>query len=98
MSRRVRALAALLGSALTWAACAAPPPPSPGAPPAAAGAPGPSLQPPPFAAGAAPSTPEASAAARAELRRAILDAAWRTVRDNHYDKTLGGVDWAAVRA
>ncbi|HVV51879.1 MAG TPA: S41 family peptidase, partial [Polyangia bacterium] len=31
-------------------------------------------------------------------RRAILDAAWRTVRDKHYDKTLGGLDWNAVRA
>lgn len=32
------------------------------------------------------------------LRREILDAAWKTVRDKHYDKTLGGIDWNAVRA
>jgi carboxyl-terminal processing protease len=32
------------------------------------------------------------------MRRQILDAAWRTVRDHHYDKTLGGLDWNAVRA
>src|SRR6185503_6960049 len=55
------------------------------------------VQPPPFAAGA-PATPESRADARTEGRRAILDAAWRTVRDKHYDKTLGGVDWNAVRA
>jgi carboxyl-terminal processing protease len=32
------------------------------------------------------------------MRLEILDAAWKTVRDKHYDKTLGGVDWNAVRA
>src|SRR4029077_2386817 len=36
--------------------------------------------------------------ARRTERRAILDAAWKLVRDKHYDKTLGGVDWNAVRA
>src|SRR5262249_35523370 len=38
------------------------------------------------------------ASARSDMRRAIFEAAWRTVRDKHYDKTLGGVDWNAVRA
>src|SRR5581483_12132859 len=37
-------------------------------------------------------------AERRALRRSILDAAWKLVRDKHYDKTLGGVDWDAVRA
>jgi carboxyl-terminal processing protease len=55
------------------------------------------VQPPPFAPGA-PATPTSAADARTTLRRAILDAAWRTVRDKHYDPTLGGVDWNAVRA
>lgn len=27
---------------------------------------------------------------------ASFDLAWQTVRDNHYDPTLGGLDWAAV--
>jgi carboxyl-terminal processing protease len=35
---------------------------------------------------------------RSQLRRAIFDAAWTTVRDKHYDKSLGGVDWNAQRA
>jgi len=37
-------------------------------------------------------------AERRALRLSILDAAWKLVRDKHYDKTLGGVDWNAVRA
>ncbi len=55
------------------------------------------VEPPPFAA-PPPATPESAADARSKLRRAILDAAWTTVRDKHYDKTLGGLDWSAVRA
>jgi carboxyl-terminal processing protease len=55
------------------------------------------IEPPPFAA-PPPATPESTADARTQLRRAILDAAWTTVRDKHYDKTLGGLDWKAVRA
>lgn len=42
--------------------------------------------------------PRDPGSARNELRRSILDAAWRIVRDKHYDKTLGGLDWNAVRA
>jgi len=82
------------------AGCAAPAPPPPAtalAPESAAPAPPHPVQPPPFA-GGAPSTPESAATARTAGRRAILDAAWRTVRDKHYDKTLGGVNWDAVRA
>ena len=100
-----RALAATLvlvlcaGLAALPAGCAAPPPP-PAATPAAAppSGPAPVVEPPPFTTAAAPATPASAADARSELRRSILDAAWRTVRDKHYDKTLGGLDWNAVRA
>jgi hypothetical protein len=84
------------GAASGCAAPAAPPPATATAPNAGAQPPH-AVQPPPFA-GGAPATPESRADARTEGRRAILDAAWRTVRDKHYDKTLGGVDWNAVRA
>src|SRR6185295_12248467 len=43
----------------------------------------------------APADPRSS---RSELRRAIFEATWTTVRDKHYDKTLHGVDWNAQRA
>jgi carboxyl-terminal processing protease len=89
-----RALAAAL---LAAAACAAPPPPPPAPVPAAA-APAPAVQPPPFTGAAAPASREATAGARDDMRRAIFKAAWETVRDKHYDKTLGGVDWNAARA
>jgi carboxyl-terminal processing protease len=36
--------------------------------------------------------------ARTANRRAIFDAAWTLVRDKHYDKKLGGVNWNAARA
>src|SRR4029077_111673 len=45
-----------------------------------------------------PATPEARDDARSKQRRSILDAAWKLVRDKHYDKTLGGLDSTAVRA
>jgi carboxyl-terminal processing protease len=80
------------------AACAAPEPPPP-VTPAAAAPPGPPVEPPPFTAAAGPPRTKESAAADQKAQRfAILDAAWTTVRDKHYDKTLGGVDWKAVRA
>jgi sarcosine oxidase subunit alpha len=93
------ALAMLLavGLGLACGGCAAPPPPPVEAPPAAAGAPEHPVEPPPFSA-AAPATRDTAATAQTELRRSIVDAAWRTVRDNHFDKTLGGLDWNAVRA
>jgi carboxyl-terminal processing protease len=82
---------------LCLSACAAPAAPPPET--AAAVAPsGPPVQPPPFAAAGPAPTREAVAADRTALRKAILDAAWTTVRDKHYDKTLGGLDWNAVRA
>jgi carboxyl-terminal processing protease len=80
---------------LLLGACATTEPPPPAQP---AQPPGPVVQPPPFApAGPAP-TPEVAANDRRSQRLAILDAAWTTVRDKHYDKALGGVDWVAVRA
>jgi sarcosine oxidase, subunit alpha len=102
-ARAGRALAATLTlalvalSSLFAVGCATAPP---AAPPAAPGAPvskpPQTVEPPPFA--GAPTTPEHVADARTELRRSILDAAWRAVRDKHFDKTLGGLDWNAVRA
>jgi carboxyl-terminal processing protease len=93
----VRAPAWLVVVSAFAAACATPPAPPVETAPAAAPVPGPAVQPPPFAA-AAPVTAQATATARTDLRRSILDAAWRTVRDKHYDKTLGGLDWTATRA
>src|SRR5450432_989385 len=81
---------------LALVGCAAPEAPPPVTP--AAAPPGPPVQPPPFAAAGPTPTRETFANAGRAVRLAILDAAWRTVRDKHYDKTLGGVDWNAVRA
>jgi sarcosine oxidase, subunit alpha len=100
-----RALAATLGAALVVlaalalpAGCAAPAPPPPATPAAPAATSAPVIEPPPFSA-PAPATASARAeSAETRMRRSILDAAWRTVRDHHYDKTLGGLDWSAVRA
>jgi sarcosine oxidase subunit alpha len=90
-------LAALALLSIFQAGCAtAPPEQAPVAPGAFPGPPVAIVEPPPFA--AVPATPEHAADARATLRRSILDAAWRTVRDKHFDKTLGGLDWNAVRA
>jgi carboxyl-terminal processing protease len=41
--------------------------------------------------------PTLPTSARSELRRSIFNAAWTLVRDKHYDKTLGGLDWIASR-
>jgi carboxyl-terminal processing protease len=59
------------------------------------------LTPPPLAPPAADARhvePADPRSARSALRRAIFDAAWTTVRDKHYDKALGGVNWDNVRA
>lgn len=61
------------------------------------------MDPPPFVAeasatGAAAADPvDARRAPERALRRTILDAAWSTVRDKHYDQALGGVNWKTVR-
>ena len=93
-------LAVIVALALLPSGCAAPttPPPATAAAPAAApSSPPPGvIEPPPFAAPPA-ATPDSTADARTKLRRSILDAAWTTVRDKHYDKSLGGLDWNAVR-
>jgi carboxyl-terminal processing protease len=91
---------ARLGGALLvslLAGCAAPASPPP-VTPAVATVSGPPVEPPPFAAAGPAPTREAAASDTRAVRLAILDAAWRTVRDKHYDKTLGGLDWNAVRA
>jgi len=73
--------------------CAAPPAAPQPAPVDAA-----RVEPPTFVPAPVAVTPEARDDARAASRRSILDAAWKLVRDKHYDRTLGGVDWVAVRA
>src|SRR5437763_11958561 len=37
-------------------------------------------------------------AAAVERRREAFEIVWRTVKENHFDPTFGGVDWDAVRA
>jgi carboxyl-terminal processing protease len=96
LPRDWRRWSVVVATASALAACAAPAPPPPAAPPAAA--PGPAVEPPPFAAAGPAPTREAAANDRRAVRLSILDAAWTTVRDKHYDKTLGGVDWNAARA
>jgi len=91
--RQVAAVSLAVTVAGAWS-CASAPPPPPAEP--ARVAPDPRLQPPPFAATPPPS-PAAREDQRTAERREILDAAWRTVRDKHYDPTLGGLDWQAVR-
>ncbi len=67
-------------------------------PPAPSGDPS-TLQPPPLGPEEMrPTAPEDPRSARSELRRSIFVAAWTAVRDKHYDKTLGGTDWNALRA
>ncbi len=68
-------------------------------------APNPALQPPAVAATeptatriVAHSTASEPGAARTEVRRAIFVAAWTLVRDKHFDKKLGGLDWDAQRS
>jgi sarcosine oxidase, subunit alpha len=91
------ALLVALAFGLGGFGCAQSPPPPAETPPPSAAAPAHAVEPPPFPA-SAPVTPDSAADARTALRRSIVDAAWRTVRDKHFDKTLGGVDWNAVRA
>jgi carboxyl-terminal processing protease len=57
------------------------------------------LTPPPLVAEATATAadPRDPQSARSALRRSIFMAAWTTVRDKHYDKSLGGLDWNAVR-
>jgi len=86
-------LMALLATAGLFSACASEPPPAPATPQPAA--PAGAVQPPAFTA-----PPVASPAAREDQRtrerREIAEAAWKTVRDKHYDPKLGGVDWDAM--
>ena len=91
------ALVVLAAAGVTTSGCAAPAPPPAVTPETQPAGPATAVQPPAFTA-ATPATAQSVADGRTASRRAILDAAWRTVRDDHYDKTLGGVDWNAVRA
>jgi carboxyl-terminal processing protease len=95
-SRRV------LPAVLLLAACAgrtrAPEPLATGPVPDAA----PATQPPAFvplaADPAAGSDPVHPGSVRGQIRQAIFAGAWTAVRDKHFDKNLGGLDWAALRA
>lgn len=86
-----------LSVSLLAVGCGTAPPPLPAVEPAP-GPPArdPKLEPPPFD-GGAPVTSEVRQDAEQQRRLAIFDAVWRTVRDKHYDPTLGGRDWNAVR-
>jgi carboxyl-terminal processing protease len=96
------AMAAVSFAVASAAGCAATPAPAavaPSIPAAAVEAPAPGLyQPPAFVPAPAAGDRTARDDARTATRRSILDAAWRLVRDKHYDKTLGGIDWNATRA
>ena len=90
------------GSGLTGLSCAtsrsppaAPEAPASPQPPPRIPASDPRLQP-TFTPSAA-TTPEGRRDQRIAERREIIDAVWRTVRDQHYDSRLGGLDWIAVR-
>lgn len=84
---------ALLSAAVGVSSCATEPPPPPAAPQTAGSAPvvqPPTFTPPPVA------SPAAREDQRTRERREIAEAAWRTVREKHYDPKLGGVDWDAM--
>ncbi len=96
LSRR-RLCVTVVSSAL-MASCAGrvPPPAAPAAAPPGADSAG--LAPPPLADAATTSAkPADPASTRAEQRRAIFEAAYNLVRDKHYDKSLGGLDWPGLR-
>ena len=74
------------------------PSPGPGAPPA-----GPVVPPPVVESATAPgqapgSDPTGRGSHAQQERRAIFEGSWTLVRDKHYDKTLGGLDWNAMRS
>jgi hypothetical protein len=96
---RLRAPIAVLCTSVFVGACAgraaAPGAAQPPAPdPAAAG-----VAPPPLtSAGPAPGIdPSDRRSGERQTRRAIFEGAWTLVRDKHFDKTLGGLDWNAMR-
>jgi len=91
--RRHAPLMALLAAAALSSACASEPPPAPVTPQPVA--PAGAVQPPAFTAPPVAS-PTAREDQRTRERREIAEAAWKTVRDKHYDPKLGGVDWDAM--
>jgi carboxyl-terminal processing protease len=99
---RTLPLLALAASLSLLASCATEPVPEPAsvepAPATAPAAPPSTVQPPAFPPAAAPVTREKADDTRTAGRRTILDAVWKVVRDKHYDKNLGGVNWNAARA
>ena len=60
---------------------------------------GPTTTPAPSQTPATPAPAQASKseeAAAVERRREAFEIVWRTVKENHFDPTFGGVDWDAV--
>jgi carboxyl-terminal processing protease len=88
-----------LACALAAAACASRPQGAATASAAAATPAGPPVTPPPLAQAApAPGiVPGDRSSSERQLRLEILDGAWKLVRDKHYDRTLGGLDWTGLR-
>ncbi|HEY0709735.1 MAG TPA: S41 family peptidase, partial [Polyangia bacterium] len=86
----------LLGSALVACAGKAPAP-APVATAATQSAGNAGLAPPPLTTEPVAGQRPNAAVTRQEERKAIIDAVFNLVRDKHYDKTLGGLDWPAVR-
>jgi carboxyl-terminal processing protease len=73
--------------------------PAPATPAPEPTASGPPVSPPPAA--TTPSEgidPRDPRSADRQTRKSIFEAAWALVRDKHYDKTLGGLDWTGLRA
>jgi carboxyl-terminal processing protease len=89
-----------LTCALAATACAGRQPGTATATAAAQGAPaGPPVTPPPLAQAApAPGVdPNDRHSGERQVRAQIFEGAWTLVRDKHYDRTLGGLDWTGLR-
>lgn len=50
----------------------------------------------PAAAAASPEPAKTATADASARRRETFDVVWRTVNENHFDPTFGGLDWAAI--
>jgi len=87
---------------LAVAGCAGKAPPAPLPAPVPASTDGAGTEPPAFSPVPGLDAPAPAAmgpgAVRLRVRHEIFTAAWTAVRDKHFDKALGGVDWQAMRA
>ncbi len=74
--------------------------PEPQTPPAPPGIDAPVMQPPafvPLGADGGSKAPWRAGSAANQIRQAIFVGAWAAVRDKHFDKALGGLDWDGLR-